>query len=963
MKYILFILCLAFSSNAIAQSTNFFKVIGNDSADRLEGSVQLTNGDYFILSNTNTAAGQEFQITKTDGLGSEIWSRTYGTSGSDEGFGMAKTSDDGVVVCGVTNGAVSGLSDEDGFITKLSSSGAITWTRYLRTDTTERLLDVIQGRFGDYYTCGYTTSDSLDLNMIVTKITSSGAVSWSKSLGGKGDDIAYSLAQDGLGRIVVVGSTENDSVTIGGVGDKDISIVILNQGGLVLESKNFGSISSEEAKRVEVVGNKIYVGGNTNDGQAGGQDVFICEFDTNLVVQNNVFYGTFGDDEFQNMFLIPNSNPRVIYSAPTFNSQRDLLLTEVNFLNPVGANAGVIGGFGFDGLGKASMMGDAFIGYSVVSGGVSFGRKLSEDIYITRLDNNFSLNCGFGSENIIGGTLTFQSDLFQEDFNSGSVGSFPMRSSTIKNSDTTICCSLQARVAQDTITICDGQSTSLGRRSISGYVYTWASISGEIYTGSTADPTVSPSVTTEYKLVVTSPDGKCVSDSAQVYVRVNPRQSIPLLKDTVGCSGSPLTISAQSGLTFYQWTNQNGQVVNTANYTTSAADTLYLQMLDDKSCIFNDTVAITFQSLPRFSLGSDTTICENLDITLTGPADMSNYNWNGVDGSDSTFTTNIQQSHILIVTDSAGCIFSDTLQLLTNPSSTFTLGEDTAICAGDNISIFIPSALRSYSWNGQPSADFEFVVSSAGTYIGSALNSFDCPASDTIVITELAVPSFSLGNDTGFCDVVSIQLAGPISVSSYEWNDGSGNPLLNVTDSGTYSLKVTDANMCSFTDTIFVDLYQSPSIDLGPDTIIPQSGVLVLSAGEGFASYDWSDGSTSSSIQVTDTGIYSVTVTDENGCTGSDEVRVPKTANISYLDGVKYTLYPNPAQTKFYVKTEGNISNSNLELYDATGRMVLSQAVESLIPSMDVSELESGIYKLILTSDETSLPFTVIVSH
>ncbi len=122
-----------------------------------------------------------------------------------------------------------------------------------------------------------------------------------------------------------------------------------------------------------------------------------------------------------------------------------------------------------------------------------------------------------------------------------------------------------------------------------------------------------------------------------------------------------MTISAQSGLTFYQWTNQNGQVVNTANYITSAADTLYLQMLDDKSCIFSDTVAITFQSLPRFSLGNDTTICENLDITLTGPADMSNYNWNGVDGSDSTFTTNTQQSHILIVTDSTGCIFSDTL--------------------------------------------------------------------------------------------------------------------------------------------------------------------------------------------------------------------------------------------------------------------------------------------------------------
>jgi gliding motility-associated-like protein len=48
----------------------------------------------------------------------------------------------------------------------------------------------------------------------------------------------------------------------------------------------------------------------------------------------------------------------------------------------------------------------------------------------------------------------------------------------------------------------------------------------------------------------------------------------------------------------------------------------------------------------------------------------------------------------------------------------------------------------------------------------------------------------------------------------------------------------------------------------------------LLDPGSGFSSYFWSDGSTSSTITVQDEGIYWVMVTDNNGCPGSDTVRV-----------------------------------------------------------------------------------------
>jgi len=61
---------------------------------------------------------------------------------------------------------------------------------------------------------------------------------------------------------------------------------------------------------------------------------------------------------------------------------------------------------------------------------------------------------------------------------------------------------------------------------------------------------------------------------------------------------------------------------------------------------------------------------------------------------------------------------------------------------------------------------------------------------------------------------------------------------------------------------------------LGNDTIIPAGDTLNLSPGSGFATYQWNTGATTPLIRVSETGLYSVTVTDNNGNQGSDEINV-----------------------------------------------------------------------------------------
>ena len=70
-------------------------------------------------------------------------------------------------------------------------------------------------------------------------------------------------------------------------------------------------------------------------------------------------------------------------------------------------------------------------------------------------------------------------------------------------------------------------------------------------------------------------------------------------------------------------------------------------------------------------------------------------------------------------------------------------------------------------------------------------------------------------------------------------------------------------------------IYIQPSINLGPDSLFAQSGQLVnLDAGSGFTSYDWSSTETTQQVSVTTSGLYSVVVTDLNGCQANDQVYV-----------------------------------------------------------------------------------------
>ncbi|MFT4827312.1 MAG: hypothetical protein ACI96L_000599, partial [Paracoccaceae bacterium] len=349
----IFMFCGLFS---FGQNTSFLKIINNANADMAVASFQKSNSDYFLLANT-TSSGQggiDYQLTKTDGLGNSLWSYTYGLSDDDVATNMKPTSDGGAVICGYTTNSFTG---EDAFISKVSSSGVLQWTRSIVTDSAERITDVVQSRQGSFYATGYILQDTMEENVLAVMLSSSGAVNWIRTIGGDGNERGAAILEASNGDIVIAGSTANDSVTFGGTGDTDAYLVSLDVFGNLIKARNLGSSSFNEASHVLQTGTNEYsVAGNMYNSIFANIDVFIQKVDTNFNLISGSFYSSVGDDVLMDFRVGSGSNVLLAVSSDLPSSPRDLVFFEVNATTGV-SPAIVVGGTMSDGQSGAFISG------------------------------------------------------------------------------------------------------------------------------------------------------------------------------------------------------------------------------------------------------------------------------------------------------------------------------------------------------------------------------------------------------------------------------------------------------------------------------------------------------------------------------------------------------------------------------------------------------------------------------
>jgi parallel beta-helix repeat protein len=191
-----------------------------------------------------------------------------------------------------------------------------------------------------------------------------------------------------------------------------------------------------------------------------------------------------------------------------------------------------------------------------------------------------------------------------------------------------------------------------------------------------------------------------------------------------------------------------------------------------------------------------------------------------------------------------------------------------------------------FEWStGETSQEIE--IEEGGTYSVTVWNAFNCPSSDTIYIPTYASPALSLqpADSTVFCE--ESMLISAFGQGNFTWNTGQSGPLILVDSTGYYCVSLTNQYNCITEQCIAVTKGEPvhADIQLVGDSVIceGESSTLIATGG---TEYLWSNSHESSELTVTESGNYSVTVTNEYGCVGSDSF------DMTVLPGTNASILP-----------------------------------------------------------------------
>ncbi|HTB06214.1 MAG TPA: gliding motility-associated C-terminal domain-containing protein [Bacteroidia bacterium] len=392
-----------------------------------------------------------------------------------------------------------------------------------------------------------------------------------------------------------------------------------------------------------------------------------------------------------------------------------------------------------------------------------------------------------------------------------------------------------------------------------------------------------------------------IADEGNFVVReVHSCASAPLVTinpahDTI-CQGIGKAILTASGATTYTWAPPTGLSSTigatvtatptiTTTYTVTGIDTL-------GSGIDSVTVVVS----PKYTLSITPTspaVCKGSSVTLTASSSLTpSYSWSPGSFLSSTNTSIVTATPAATITytltaNDKGCIEKDSVQVKVNPDPVVSISPlATTICSGSSL-VLKTSGAASYVWStGATTSQINVTPTSKTTYTVTGTSSLGCTAQDTVTIEISSPMVFTLVPTDPTCNggnngSIVATVSGGSPPYTYSWSPTSATTSsISGLTAGKYTLTVTDSKGCI--DTASQTLMQPPPITIsfnstnvlcfGGNT---GSATAITSGGTAPYTYLWNPiGRKNDTADNLSAGIYTVTVTDNNGCSNAAKVTI-----------------------------------------------------------------------------------------
>ncbi|MBN4061562.1 hypothetical protein JYU20_00005, partial [Bacteroidales bacterium AH-315-I05] len=475
------------------------------------------------------------------------------------------------------------------------------------------------------------------------------------------------------------------------------------------------------------------------------------------------------------------------------------------------------------------------------------------------------------------------------------------------NGDTVLCSVtlteptiLTAAITDNTNVSCNGGSNGTAVVTPSGgttpYTYLWSN-------GQT-DSTATGLAAAAYTVTVTD-NNSCTTTASTTITQPATALSVSMSNSTdVLCNGNSTgdaTVTPAGGTSPYSYSWNNGQTDSTA--TGLAAGSYSVTATDINGCTATASITINEPTALSLSITNTTNAsCGSSNgsatVTPSGSTSPYTYLWNNGQ-TDSTATGLSAASYTVIVTDANTCTDSISINISNIGGPTASITDTTHnVCNGDTagIAIVTPSGGATpytYLWNdgsaqtdstatGLPAGTFTVTVTDNGTCVTLASVTITEPSALTIVFTASTQVDCN-GNPTGSATITP---SGGTSPYAYSWTGGQTDSTATGLAAGNYTISVTDNNGCIDSASITISEPTPLTMSITNTTNITCNGdssglaIATPSGGTSPYSYLWNNGQTDSTATGLSATSYTITATDNNGCSVSTSITITEPSAI-----------------------------------------------------------------------------------
>jgi hypothetical protein len=464
--------------------------------------------------------------------------------------------------------------------------------------------------------------------------------------------------------------------------------------------------------------------------------------------------------------------------------------------------------------------------------------------------------------------------------------------------------------------LCFGNATGSATVNVTGgagaYTYSWDT--------TPVQTTATASILSAGTYTVTVTDANSCT-ATQSFIITEPAAAMTLTPNTtqtdVLCNGQATgtaTVAVTGGTGAYTYLWSNGGTTNTITGLT--AGTYTVDVTDANGCILSNSFTITQPSALTATAGTQVDVLcfgnatGTATVNVTGGTGAYSYSWNTTPVQTTATATGLTAgTHTVTVTDANLCTTTQAFTI-TEPSLLVATAspQNNVLCYGNatgeaTVNVTGGAGTYTYSWDTTPVQTTATATGlAAGTHTVTVTDANLCTTTQSFTITQptaaLAATAgnqvnvLCFGNATG---AATVNVTGGTGAYSYSWDTTPVQTAATAAGlaAGTYTVTVTDANLCTTTQAFTITEPLQP-LALTPNTTQTDvlcngqatgSATVAVNGGTAPYSYLWNNGQTTNTITGLTAGTYTVTVTDANGCIVSNSFTITQPSALVAMAG------------------------------------------------------------------------------